>query len=517
MKINQRKAGSILSYLQMALGIIINLLYTPVMTRLLGQNEYGLYNTVSSTMSMLSVLSLGFNASYIKFYSKYKKNDDTESIHKLNGLFLIIFSIIGLVALACGLFLSFNLKLVFDEGLTVAEYETARILMLILTINLAITFPMSVFQSIISSQERFIFLKLISTLKTVVSPLVALPILLMGYRSVALVTITLMLSLFADICYLVYAKGPLKVKFKFKNYEKGLFTSLFTFSMFIAVNMIVDQVNSNMGKFLLGRFIGTAAVGIYSIGYMVYQMYMSFSTAVSGVFSPKIHRIVNTTESQNEERKHLTDLFTKVGRIQFIILSLIVSGFIFFGKTFIPIWVGDGYDEAYYVAVLLMISGITPLMQNVGIEIQRAKNKHKFRSLAYIIMALVNIVSTVFLCQAFGVIGTAIGTAVSLILANGIIMNIYYHKSCNINIISFWKSILRLSLGLVIPVGAGIIANLLLDMSGIRRMLLGIAVYTVIYAVSMWFIGMNDYERNLIASPIKKTIKKVKGKLLKNG
>lgn len=73
LKVNQLKAGTIISYIQMSIQIIIGLVYTPVMIRLLGQSEYGLYNTVSSTISMLSVLRLGFNNSYIRYYSIYKK------------------------------------------------------------------------------------------------------------------------------------------------------------------------------------------------------------------------------------------------------------------------------------------------------------------------------------------------------------------------------------------------------------------------------------------------------------
>ena len=508
--INQRKAGSILSYLQMAIGIIVNLVYTPVMTKLLGQSEYGLYNTVSSTMAMLSILSLGFNASYIKFYSVYKKNDDKESIFKLNGIFLIIFLIIGLIAFCCGLFLSFNLNFVFDKGLSPKEYEIAKTLMLILTINLAISFPMSIFQNIISAQEKFVFLKLLSMLKTVVGPLVSLPILLMGFRSIALVSVTLFISIITDICYLIYAKGILKIKFKFGNFEKGLFKELFVFSFFIAINIIVDQVNNNMGKFLLGRYVGTIAVGTYSIGYTVYHMYTSLSTAVSGVFTPKIHHIVNNSDNLEDEKKKLTDLFIKVGRIQFIILALVCSGFAFFGKSFIPIWVGTGYEEAYYVALLLLVASITPLMQNLGICIQRAKNKHKFRSLIYLCMAFVNIVLTTIFSQKIGVIGAALGTTISLVLANGIVMNIYYHKECNINMLLFWRSILRLSLGLIIPIVFGIIMCLLFDFSSITNFLLGVLVYFIVYCISMWYIGINKYEKLLIIDPLKKILKKIK-------
>ena len=131
---NQRKFGSIISYIQMFLGVIISLIYTPYMINKLGQSEYGLYNTVASTISMMSILSLGFNSSYIRYYSRYKEENDTESIWKLNGLFVLIFTIIGFVALACGIYISRHLEIVFKSGLTDDEYTFAQNLLVLLTI-----------------------------------------------------------------------------------------------------------------------------------------------------------------------------------------------------------------------------------------------------------------------------------------------------------------------------------------------------------------------------------------------
>ena len=456
-RVNQLKMGSILAYAQMALSIIIQLAYTPVMIRLLGQSEYGLYNTVASTVAVLSILNLGFNSSYIRYYARYKKDGDEESIYKLNGLFLIIFMIIGLIALACGAFLSQNLRLVFDEGLTASEYKTAKILMLLLTVNLAVSFPMSVFSNIITAHEKYIFLKVLGMLKTVVSPLVTLPLLLMGYRSVALVSVTLGVALVTDGFYLIYVKKVLRQRFVFRGFEKGLFKSLFVYTGFIAINLIVDQINWNVDKLLLGRFKGTTAVAVYSVGYTLYQTYMLFSSSISTIFTPRIHRIVNETlDDDVRQRQELTALFIKVGRIQFLLLGLIASGVVFFGREFIWFWAGEGYADAYYVALLLILPASIALLQNLGIEIQRAQNNHKFRSFAYAIMAILNFVCTIFLCRAYGAIGGAIGTASSLVVANGFIMNIYYHKKCNVDILAFWKNVLRMSLGLILPIACGI-------------------------------------------------------------
>lgn len=507
MKVNQLKFGSVLTYIQMALKLVVGIAYTPIMLRLLGQSEFGLYNTVSSTISMLSILSLGFNSGYIRYYSGYKAKDDSESINKLNGLFLIVFLIIGVIALICGTYLTQNLRLVFNKGLTDAEYVIARKLMLLLTVNLAISFPMSVFQNIISANEKYIFLKLMAIIKTVLSPLVTLPLLLIGLRSVAMVSVTVAVSVLIDVFYLIYSKKVLNVKFKFGGFEKGLFKNLFSFTFFIALSIIVDQANNNVGKFLLGRFNGTSAVAKYSIGSDLYIYFTLFSTAISGVFTPRIHRMVNqTNQDKAVQRSQLTKTFTSVGRIQFLVLALIATGLYFFGEVFIYHWAGDGYKESYYVAVCLVFSVFVPLIQNLGVEIQRAMDKHKFRSIAYVIMAVVNIILTIYLCQKLGAVGAAIGTALSFIIMNGLVMNIYYHKRCNIDIISFWKEILHLSAGLICPIVFGLIITSIFKFKSVLGMLFGIIIYTIVYIVSMWFFGMNEYEKNLIRTPLKKLV-----------
>ena len=91
MKINQLKAGATLSYISMGLGYVISIIYTPIMLRLLGQSEYGLYNLVASVVAYLGLLNFGFGSAYIRFYSRYKVNNDRVNIAKLNGMFLIVF------------------------------------------------------------------------------------------------------------------------------------------------------------------------------------------------------------------------------------------------------------------------------------------------------------------------------------------------------------------------------------------------------------------------------------------
>ena len=51
-------------------------------------------------------------------------------------------------------------------------------------------------------------------------------------------------------------------------------------------------------------------------------------------------------------------------------------------------WGGKGYEDSYYVALWLIIPVTVPLIQNLGIEIQRAKNKHQARAVVYFFIAI---------------------------------------------------------------------------------------------------------------------------------
>ena len=504
MKINQVKAGAILSYLQIALNVIVGLLYTPLMIRTLGRAEYGLYNTVASAISMLTMLNLGFGNGYVRFYSRYRSEGRTEEIKRLNGLFLTIFLIIGAVAFSLGLLLTGNLSLVFGDGLTSSELTTARTLMLLLSINLAVSFPMTAFQSIVSAHEKFVFLKLLGMCKTVVGPLVTIPLLLLGYGSVAMVSVTLGVSLFTDVIYASFVLFGLREKFVFRRTEERIFGELFSYTVFIAINIIVDQINWNIDKIIIGRFHGTETVAVYSVGAEMQHYFCLFSTAVSGVFAPRIHRTVNDREMSPTERDGaLSSLFSRVGRIQFIVMALIASGFIFFGREFISLWAGAGYDQSYAVALLLVLPLTVPLIQNVGIEIQRAKNKHQFRSIVYLAMALLNLSMTIPLTRHYGAIGAAVGTAISLVVANGIIMNIYYHKALGINVLAFWRGIFKIFPSLILPVIAGLFIRAFIPIGeGVLWLGLGIIIYTAVYSGSLWLFGMNSYEKAIVKKPL---------------
>jgi len=476
------------------------------MLRLLGQSEYGLYNFVSSIVAYLGLLNFGFGSAYVRYYSRYKVLNDRQNIAKLNGMFLIIFSVLGFIAFLAGIILALNTEAILGKELSDIELHRAKTLMTIMVINIAFSFPGVVFNSHITANEQFVFQKFLQMIKVIVNPLLILPVLLLGYGSVGMVVVTTILNLSIEIANVIFCFKKLHIELSFSQFDFSLMKEMTIFSSFIFINMITDQINWNIDKFILGRFYGTIIVAIYGLAAQLNSYYISLSSAISYVFIPRVNKMV----AMNCDNRELTQLFTKIGRVQFILLAFIFIGFVCFGRPFINMWAGRNYDNSYPIALLLILPVTIPLIQNIGISIQQAKNMHQFRSWVYLFIALGNLVISIPLAKAYGGVGAALGTSISLIIGNGFIMNWYYHVKVGLDIKYFWAQIIKLVPALIPPFAVGFMFNMFIDLYKFHTFLLAVAVYAVIFLCSMWWLGMNQYERDLIANPSIRFIRKIK-------
>lgn len=497
---DQKKAGVLLSYGQTVLSTIISLVYTPVMLRLLGTSEYGTYTLVSGFISNLSLMSFGLGSAYVRYYSRAKVQEGEDGVAHINGMFMVIFLVISAMSLLVGGVLVANVQNIFGAKLTAHEIETARVLMALLVVNIAVSFPCSVFSSYITANERFLFQRVINMIRTVLNPIVMLPLLLMGLGSVALVVVTLVLSVVTDAFNIWYCRRKLRMRLTFGHFDFALLREMGGFSFFIFLNMIIDQINWTVDTTLLGIISGTAATAIYGVGAQINSYYKTLSTSISGVFVPQINRIV--AEGQGDDR--LTSLFTRVGRIQFLLLMLVLTGFVFVGEPFIDAWGGGEYAGAYPIALMLMVPVTLPLIQNLGIEIQRAKNMHQFRSKVYFFMALGNVLVSIPLGMRYGGLGCAMGTAISLIIGNGFVMNWYYQTHIGLDMKYFFRSILSMVPAMVPPALLGLLAVRLHTFSGYSGVLTFAVPYTAVYALCVYRWAMNDEEQGMVRGMLRR-------------
>lgn len=503
---NQLKAGAALNYVVIVLNMLVGLIYTPFMLRMMGQSEYGLYSLVASVISYLTILDLGFGNAIVRYTAKFRAEGKTNEQYEMFGMFLILYIAIGVVAFLAGLGLYFNVDTLFGATMTVQELDKARIMMLFLIFNLAVTFPMSIFGSIITAYEHFVFPKVVNIIRIFLNTAIMICLLKMGYKAVAMVVLQTVFNISTLLINYIYCKYKLHIKIYFSKFKWVFLKEVAIYSFWIFLNVIMDRIYWSTGQFVLGVFAGTAAVAVFAIAIHLEGIYMQFSTAISSVFLPKVTGMV----ARNDNRKEVSDLFIRTGRIQFIVISLILSGFIVFGQDFIKLWAGPEYESAYFIALLFFVSLAVPLIQNLGITILQARNQMKFRSILYIVIALLSLILQIILVKPLGGMGCAMSIAGALLLGQGLIMNIYYQKNQHLDIVTFWKEIFKMSfVPVLICIGAKIFINNI-QLEGWLPLCLAIMTFLSIYIPLFYHFSMNQSERDLIIKPLASIIHKIK-------
>lgn len=499
MPVNQLKAGVVLNYVVIFLNTVVGLLYTPYMLRMMGQSEYGLYSLVASVIAYLTVLDLGFGNAIVRYTAKFRAEKKTEEQYEMFGMFFLLYLVIGIIAFGIGLGLYFNVDTLFGNTMTAVELDRARIMMLLLVANLAFTFPMSIWGSVIQAYEDFVFQKSLNIIRIILNTVVMICLLHFGYKAVAMVVVQTIFNVLTLVVNFIYCRRKLNIHiyFRFKHFHWGFLKEVAIYSFWIFLNAIMDRVYWSTGQFVLGAMVGTAAVAVFAIAIQLEGMYMQFSTAISSVFLPKVTAMVAT----NRSRKEISDLFIRTGRIQYIVLAYILSGFIIFGRQFIELWAGAGYTDAYIISLLFFIPLTVPLIQNLGITILQARNEMKFRSVLYIIIALVSLAMQIVLTRYFGGIGCAMGVSGALVVGQILIMNVYYRRRQDLDIKTFWKEISKMSvIPIVLIFSSMLVIRHFFALDSWGKLILGIAAFSLVYIPLFFRFSMTDEERNLFIS-----------------
>ncbi len=500
---NQIKAGAVLTYVTLFLNSAIGLLYTPFLTSRLGQSEYGLYSLVASVVGSLTILDFGFGNALIRYTAKLKARNEQQKLKEMFGMFFLIFCFTAFVVLVAGVVLYFNTDSLFQGSMNAEELRKIRLMLVLMIFNLCFTFVMNVYRSIIVAYERFIFQKTINLIRIVLNPLVMVIFLLYGYKAVTMVvlqTIFNVLTLCADY---YYCKRRLHIQLVFAKFDFAFLKEVCLYSFWIFLNAIMDKIYWSLGQGVLGVYCGAKIVAVYGIAIQLQQMYMSFSTAISGVLLPKITSMF----AVGGQEKAVSDLFIRTGRLQFLVMSFVLAGFTVFGRQFINLWVGNSYDEAYFICLLFFYPLLVPLIQNVGITILQARNQMRFRCVSYVIIAIISFVCSLPLAERYGAVGCAISTAAALLLGQGVVMNVYYQKCIHLDIAGFWKEIAKMSLApvLVSVIAYGVIRSFVID--SYLHLALAILLFSLVYIPVFWFASMNAYERNLLGAIVLKIFK----------
>ncbi len=503
---NQKKIGVVLAYISMIIHIAVGFILIPLVLRFVSTGQYGVYKLVGSVVALISVFDFGLSSTVVRYYSKYKILGDKKGQENILAICLIMFAVLAVLIAIVGMAVFFLFKPVFGASLSLAEIALGKKILIVSLINLILYLPVKIFNAVIYASEKFVFKWIISILECLVNP-IAILVALKAVPSVLTVAIIqTVVNLTFAIFSVIYALAGLKVKIKLHYADKPFIKEILGFSFFVFLGMLVEQFYFKIDSIILGAFIGSGVVALYSIASTLTAYFKQLSHNVGSAFIPQVNRIA--TKTNNLEA--INGLFIRTGRVLFYVLALVLSLFIIFGKSALNIWLNfgsssvssDGINFIYTISLIIMVPLIIPLTQPIASGYIEARGVHRVRAVVSLIFAILNTIVSILLVRKFGAIACAITTACSLVLSDGIFMNIYYARH-GLKVGKFFGELTRIAIPLALLCVGGFYLNIIFPSYGIVILAIKIIIYLVCYLILCYILCFNIAERELVKAPLK--------------
>ena len=490
---NERKAGALLSYISLGFNSIIGIIYIPLLLHFLTKEQYGLYQLIGAMIAYLGTMDFGLANTTTRYYSGYLATKDKEKQQNLLATMGILYSIIAVLIVLAGIGVFFTLLPAYTNTLTPQELTTAKYLFGIMLFNISFMIPGNIFVAIINSHERFIFAKTLSLCNIILQPCIVVLALSMKPSVLWVALAQTICALGVILINVYYCFAKLHVSFKLYSWDNQFVKEILKFSFFIFLIALMDLVYIKTGQVVLGALVGTAAVAVYSVGVQFLMIYRQMSGAIFSVFLPYF----STKAAQGNDMTDINATFIKVSRLEFFVLSLLLCGFVLYGKAVITLWVGADFLPAYSYTILFMAGWLWISSQNTASLIVQAKNKHKGYALLYVLAGILSLILAIPFARRWGGMGCAVATVSSLLIGQGLLTNIYY-AHLGIDIKEYFKNTVRFALTAGISLLIGVCLTRWTVPHTIWQLGWQLFLFTCVFFVLHWILVFNPYEKNLL-------------------
>ena len=499
---NQISVGIILSYLQYLVSAIIGIGYVPVLINKLSTSEYGIYQLMGSFMAFLTVLDLGMSGTVTRYYAKYDSSGTEEAKENFLAIARNVYIAIGTATLILGSVFYFFIDNIYNKGLSIAELQQVKQIYLLLLLNAVFVIWSNFYSSILQAIERFLAVKLLLLLRTLILPIITILVISIEPRVYWIYFIQLCMSFVLLLSYYLCGRYRYHIRIKYHGFDIQIIRELFSYSFLMLLNIVVDELYWSTDSMILGAVKGTVEVAVYGTASLIVSQYRAFASVIHGIFLPRLTKIMDCQD--NDHNMLVNRIFISISKIQFFIASLILTGFIIFGQEFVRIWAGNGYEDVYILALVPMAALLIPLSQSICLSILRACNKQKFRAYLYVALAVLNVGLSIPMCHILGGLGCVLVTALFLVFGNVVIMNIYYSKAIKLDIRKFYVSVIAKSGAISITLLLwGMFINFRFCITErIGVLIIKIFIYTIIYTLIFYKTLITQEDKSILIGRI---------------
>lgn len=489
---HQIKTGAALSYFIIAFNIATGLVYTPWMVSKVGQSSYGIYTLASSLIAFFT-LDFGVGDAIAKFLSQFNAEGAKQKENDFLGISVKIYGLIDVV-----IFIAFAFAFAFADKLyaqlTPSELRQFRLIFLLAAFYSLFSFPFMPLNGILVAHERFVFYRLMEFANKVIVVVSMIVALLLGRGIFALVVVNAVAGLIVILLKVAYIKKNRLVKPNFKARDKAAVKQIFSFSMWSCLLVVAQRFIYNVEPTLLGHFSSSEEIAVFSVASTIEGYTATLTGALGSLFLPRVSRIYVSGDSEEE----LQALMVRVGRIQLMIVGILLMGLCFMGREFMVLWMGESYVNSYYTLLGMIVSYLFTIPLCIADTALVATNHMNFKAVCGVVCAVCNVIISVIAIPHFGAVGAGMGIAFGNILGGVILKAMVYKKTLKIRLWDLvWNCYMK-----YLPVAA-IIAFLMLILQHslpVDRLfffLLKVAVVVMAYFVLVWFVYMDKSEKKL--------------------
>ncbi len=503
----QIKIGALISYFTIAFNIVAGLIYTPWMISQIGQSNYGLYTLATSLITMFLV-DFGMSAAVTRFVSKYKAAGEQEKINNFLGIVYKLYLAIDIVIMTALVIVYFFIESLYTQ-LSPSEIEIFKVLYIIVGLFSIISFPFTNLNGILTSYELFVPLKLCDLFNKGFVIFAVVVSLLLGYGIYALVLVNAIAGLLTIGIKLIIIKRKTETKVNFRFFDKSMLKEIFGFSMYTTISSLAQRLIFNITPSIIAviSITGSVGVAVFGLASTIEGYVYMVATAINGMFMARISKMIH--DGKKEEQ--LLPLMIRIGRIQCMIIGLLIVGFVSLGESFIvDIWNKPDFSDSYLCSVFLIIPSFFYLPMEIAHTTLVVENKVKLQAYVFVIMGVLNVCCSFVLSKYFGALGASVSIFIAYMVRT-VLMALIYDKVLHIDMKTFSKeTFLKLSPYLIVTVIVGLLAEKYNPLpSGFIRFGINGVIVVVTFGVLMLAFGMNQYEKNLVFGIFKRAKKLV--------
>jgi O-antigen/teichoic acid export membrane protein len=269
------------------------------------------------------------------------------------------------------------------------------------SVTFFVTALSSVQVALLSREMNFRSLELRQMLSYVAGAIVGIGAALKGYGAWAIIGQQITIAVVSTVLLTVLSRW--RPRF---TYSLTSLRGMAGFSLRVFATRILFYGNRNLDNILIGRFIGSAALGAYALAYNVMLMpFSNIASPIQEVLFPAFSRM------QHDIRR-MANAWLRVNRLVGAISIPALAGLIVVAPDFVDVVLGKRWHSAIPVIQILSWVGLLQSLQRLNSSILEALNRTRELLRYSIIVFVASLVAFVGGLH-WGVVGVATGYAIS--------------------------------------------------------------------------------------------------------